>query len=696
VAAQERSKGRQQRVPKERAQFTQLLRTNPNYFGTLEGAPLKAVKAKQGDSTYEELTCVGYHPVRGVLAATFAQKLGAGYAGGPCSNGSREYVRFFVDAGDGWNDVGIVGVKVTDLEPTQDCAGASIYPLTHTMTVDYSPRRRPCSSPQVVRVRTILSWNVEPPAGQPNHVPVWGSVHECTVQIAPRLQLSIVDLIDKSVFLNTFELPEPLLAILDHPIPVPPPPEPPLEVLATDAKKAKVPPSRFAFATAMKAVTGPEVTGGSLQASQALFKDLKLDLGKILVEIEKTSGDVRYEELECIGLDEAHERLVATYRVKLSSGYSGSLCSKGSKEYVAFWADWDDTCEWTYLGAAEVAAHDLQELPDGGLCYSAQLPVDLEPLRRHCSEPRVARVRAVLSWNAPPSTTDPDALPVWGNRLDTHVRILPGATGDPTVPTTWVTLIGGVNVTTSAATSGIHPTTGLTTANAVFADLGVMAGTERPFGGWIVVRGPSLPGYDYRVLKRPAGGVWSPMTDGFRVTNQDGTLGPIVTPSVDGTVSYLPKTQNFTNLLGRFRPAGDELWEIQLEVIDLGLSPIYPVQLDNTKPTVNIAITSPGGTCGKFPVETTIQGVFDVNDIHLRHWNLAVPDPDPTDTFGVNPVVPASGSAPQPPGTPWQLATKGMRACGYNIVLNAWDRAILDSQSSPGNHAQTRAGFCLD
>jgi hypothetical protein len=89
------------------------------------------------------------------------------------------------------------------------------------------------------------------------------------------------------------------------------------------------------------------------------------------------------------------------------------------------------------------------------------------------------------------------------------------------VPTTWITLIGGVNVTTSAATSGIHPVTGLTTANGVFADLGVMAGPGRPFGGWIVVRGPSLPGYDYRVLKRPVGGAWSPMTDGFRVTNED-------------------------------------------------------------------------------------------------------------------------------------------------------------------------------
>lgn len=695
MATPERSQGKQPRVPKERAEFRQLLLTNPNYFGTLEGAPFKAVAAKQADTTYEQLTCVGYHPARGVLAATFNQKLAAGYVGGPCSTGSREYVRFYVDEASGWTDIGIAGVKVTDLESQKDCAGASVPPLSHTVTIGYTPRRLPCSTPRFVKVRAILSWNVEPPAASPDHVPVWGAVLECTVQIAPRAQLSLGDLIDKNLFLETFTLPEGLLPLLDQPIPVPPSPPLPLEVLATQARKAKVPLSRFAFAAAMEAVTAPDVTAQSLQASADLFKGLKLDLTKILGEISKTSGNVRYEELDCVGLDDAQERLVATYRIKLPAGYSGSLCDVGTKEYVAFWADWDDSCEWTYLGTAEVDAHDFASLPDGGLCYSAQLPVDLESLRRGCASPRIGRVRAVLSWNAPPSTTDPDATPVWGNRVDTHVRILPGVPGEVTVPSTWITLVGGINVTPSAATSGINPTTGLTTANAVFADLGVMAGAERPFGGWIVVRGPSLPG-SYRVLKRPVGGSWSAMTDGFRVTNQDGTLGPIVTPAVDGTVSYLPKAQNFTNLLGRFRPAGDEIWEIQLEVVGVGFSPIYRVQLDNTAPTVNIAITSPGGTCGKFAVGSTINGVFDVSDTHLSHWTLAVPDPDPTDAVGVNPVAPSSGTSDQPPGTTWTLDTTGMRACGYNIVLNARDRAILNSRSSSGNHAQTRAGFCLE
>ena len=60
------------------------------------------------------------------------------------------------------------------------------------------------------------------------------------------------------------------------------------------------------------------------------------------------------------------------------------------------------------------------------MCYSAILPVDLTYHRRSCKEPKVARVRAVLSWAVPPSTTDPDALNYWGNRIDAHVQINPG------------------------------------------------------------------------------------------------------------------------------------------------------------------------------------------------------------------------------------------------------------------------------
>jgi len=49
-------------VPPERAQFRALLVGNPNYFGTLPKSPFKPVIKLQGNTTYEELKCVGFHP----------------------------------------------------------------------------------------------------------------------------------------------------------------------------------------------------------------------------------------------------------------------------------------------------------------------------------------------------------------------------------------------------------------------------------------------------------------------------------------------------------------------------------------------------------------------------------------------------------------------------------------------------------
>ncbi|TMM37851.1 MAG: hypothetical protein E6F99_10940 [Actinobacteria bacterium] len=76
----------------------------------------------------------------------------------------------------------------------------------------------------------------------------------------------------------------------------------------------------------------------------------------------------------------------------------------------------DSDCTLTYLGTAAVPVHDIAPLPHGGLSYAAVLPVDLSAYTRACDEPVIGRIRAVLSWNVPPSTVDPDAKAYWGNR----------------------------------------------------------------------------------------------------------------------------------------------------------------------------------------------------------------------------------------------------------------------------------------
>src|SRR5690606_5000615 len=82
---------------------------NPNYFGNLtdlkiNGLP-KPVLKKIGDKTFEELTCVGHNPRNRILTAVVEIKKGAGYLGDGCTDGSREYVRFYLDYGNGiWVD----------------------------------------------------------------------------------------------------------------------------------------------------------------------------------------------------------------------------------------------------------------------------------------------------------------------------------------------------------------------------------------------------------------------------------------------------------------------------------------------------------------------------------------------------------------------------------------------------------------
>src|SRR5207253_4407422 len=135
------------------------------------------------------------------------------------------------------------------------------------------------------------------------------------------------------------------------------------------------------------------------------------------------------------GLETGADTLGAVIHVKRPFGYSGDLCHDGSKEYVAFWADWNNDGTYDeYLGTTAVDVHDLDgALPGDGVRYSVSLiSTSIVQHLRACTNPNIIRIRAVLSWAAPPSTTDPNALNFWGNRLDVHVQIRPGTPVDPT------------------------------------------------------------------------------------------------------------------------------------------------------------------------------------------------------------------------------------------------------------------------
>src|SRR6516164_3890550 len=95
------------RLPKERAEFKRLVATNPNYFGNLSESEFEPVKVIAEDTAYEQLTCIGFNPQLNMLEGIVQIKLPQGYDGSLCFAGSTEYVRFYIDYGGGWQDLGL-------------------------------------------------------------------------------------------------------------------------------------------------------------------------------------------------------------------------------------------------------------------------------------------------------------------------------------------------------------------------------------------------------------------------------------------------------------------------------------------------------------------------------------------------------------------------------------------------------------
>ena len=176
------------KVRVERTAFKSLLATNLNYFGNLPDSTLKPVSKIIKDTSFEQLTCVGFNPQTDFLEATIAVKLATGYGGDLCGSGSTEFVRFFIDYGTGWEDAGLTAVTVHDIPAQHDCADKPDKPLLYAANLRLDPKRHCCNAPLLPKVHAILSWQVAPPAGPANvgWNPVWGNTLDCQIQIRPR------------------------------------------------------------------------------------------------------------------------------------------------------------------------------------------------------------------------------------------------------------------------------------------------------------------------------------------------------------------------------------------------------------------------------------------------------------------------------------------------------------------------------
>lgn len=705
------------RIERERVQFRRLLAGNPNYFGNLPSSPFQPVKKIVSNTTYEQVTCVGYNPDRSQLEATVQIKRPTGYGGDLCQDGTVEYVRFFLDYGSGWEDQGVVGFNVHDIPNANDCHKDPTKPLSYVATLRIDPRRRVCRFPVLPKVRAILSWQAIPTAGDPNYPPVWGNVLEQHIQIK-RWENNFAAAFDKvAVALGQkIDIPEDFAELVDIPIPLPDPGDPPIAELATlyaatDAKAGAAPhlvePHRFGLADIHAATQNMAVNQEILAAKAAEWQLAGLDLSAAIAALDNVSANTSYEVLECLGMDDNTETLAATFRIKRAAGYSGGPCDKGSYEYVAFWADWDNTCEFTYLGTAKVNVHDFNPIPADGLAYTALLKVDLDAHRRSCKEPKIGRIRAVLSWNSPPSTTNPDELKFWGNRIDTHVQINPAGSGISSHAE--LRSIGGI------AVPHIDAGTGLTDATAVFHFNWLPpdpAGRPCPFAGLVVITGPTVPGMRYGItvenLTTPAPPV--SVANTFKVLDSSGTIETTQTASMTllHTYPYLSTTLNPELILARWPTSGDDKWRITLQLYTPAESPVGPpvshvIQLKNSGlKDLRIHIDpASGGDCNTFHVGDVIDGHFVAIDPYLSGYSLhtepfAAPAGQLTPTSGAV-STPFAGPDPAPPpgGLDWHLDTKNMTPCGYIVRLEASDRAIINSVSV-GHTGAAPVGWCLE
>ena len=687
---------------RHRKELNKLLAVNPNYFGNLEDSPFTQELEIIKDTAFEQVTCVGFNPDTDVLEATVQVKLPTGYGGDLCSPGSTEWVRFYIsyDEGATWEDVGLGSFNAHDIPDSEDCHQDKTKPLVYTVAFPLNDaKRKRCSSPVLPLVRAILSWQVQPPAGQPNWNPIWGNHLDRHIQLRPRP--SIFRDVVEHLEIDLKKIPEWYENVLPLPIPEPDPAPFSLAQAAKVAKPGKVPAHRFATPLLAQVQKAGFQDQSALLAQSEQFKALKIDLGDVIGSFNDNQGDTTYEQISCLGLDYNRDLLVSTLQIKLPSGFSGPPCSSGSVEYVSFWVDYDNKCEWTYLDTAKLVVHDYDPMPKDGLNYWVGVPARTAEKARSCKEPKVGRIRAVLSWNTPPSTTDPFDMPRWGNAIETHIEIPPRRRPPTDKPD--IRALGRIPVESIDTV-----VSGLTTSGAMFIEFGSPAdslGRSCPFGGSITVHAYAndafaAAGRQYRAVWRPAGSSSSgtPVKDTF-VTG----FFPVVTRTPDPVTGYTPYLSTALNPFGQlaaWQTAGvvvDGLYEIRLEMVDAALNPLgvtdwHTVRVDNTKPDADITFTS-GTSCNKATPGDIVEGTFKATDPFFGSYSMntlpaSLAPPDPTHT-------PLSTTNPVPSGT-WQLVTDGTwPQCGYVVQLWVYDRSIVNSVPWQKNVGYDDIGFCL-
>lgn len=689
---------------------------------------LQEVFGFTGNTVWEELTCVGFHPQTSKLLAVVEIKQPFGYSGNLCSQGSTEYVRFFVDwkDGAGFQDVGLASFKVYDISGSPP---GPQHPFCHVVELELSDddRRRCCSTAVLPEVRAVLSWN-HIPSADPHAVPAFGNARDAHVQLAPDFADCLTPILAKTPALASIDVAG--LVLEAKPAPAA------WSDLVRSYRQADVGDERLVYDVVAPMVTGALApTLAAYQPDLALVAKLDIDLEAIIDQlVAQQPGDANtsFEELVCVGLNTATDTVGGVIRIKRPFGYAGNLCQTGSKEYVAFWADWDNNGTYDeYLGTAAVDVHDLGTIPGDGVFYAVTMPVDLASRVRGCDNPNMVRIRGVLSWAVPPSTTDPQALNFYGNREDCVVRIRHGVGGTGLLDLLYS--VGNVGV------DQIHPTTHLAYPSGGVFPAGCSGGaTDRPFAGRVDVRGriynSGAPGnVHYQVQVKPKfGGTWTPaMTKvTYKLAHPDPAdpLFPFEHKTVEKADGWFPYQEDWTAsppileaaaFLGAWQTAGLQgPYMVRLAYSDaypalppgsIHYSDVVVVRLDNTgfvvsqTPNTSVDTSSTldlvvdGGDCHQYEKGAVINGHLRVLDTHFHRWNLELQPTTHTHGTQASPACRSVASlADSGDGNAaWTLDTEDLDPCGYTLTLWGRDRAIVDSNGALMHVAKKAVGFSV-
>ncbi len=705
---------------KERAQFRTLILANPNYFGNLKESEFQSQLNIQFNTFYEAIGCVGFQPQANRLEAVVFVKQPNGYGGGVCSNGTPEFVRFFITFDDGatWQDLGLRSFTAFDIPGTTEANR-----LEYAVTLRVQLPRKFCFFRNLARVRAILSWNLPPPPNDPDFPPIWGDVHDTNIQIEPFKLFKLADLFKVA----KLDLPELTKSLdLEQTVSAVKPKVLSAAELQNIYKGKDVEPHRFAFAEVQKLISktstsGPITTPGFASA----LPGLGIDLAGIIDKFFPVDGNTSYEELECIGLSPDENLLAGVIRVKLSNGYSGDPCTAGSKEFVTFWADTNNNGIFeTCLGTTSVNVYDIERLPDGGLEYAVFLPVNLDQYRRPCRlGARTMKIRAILSWQQPPPCFNPNFIPIWGNREETLIHISPGTVIEPGDKVPLLTAVGDIPVS-KIDSAGLAQD-----AIAIHTGAGF---DDAPFGGRITLAGKIVNGTassKYRIMRKPNGApdsAYVPLTNeptGIVITvNTFDSTGfhqndVTIHANADGYYDYEDYASNHfveSNILSVwFSTVAEDNDAFDLRVdLKVDANPANDIHsnavtilVDNTAPKADIDMDLGAGVeCADFDLGATFTGSYTASDLHFGGFTFVIRPQGPAN--GVLPVPPAgSRGVIAPPGLSlipdpgitngtYNFNTAGMDPCGYALTIHVSDRTNVNS--GQGNHSNEKSvGFCI-